>query len=352
MNKSSNIAQRYVRAIQKSGVSIYDSVKVGDPNLWIPTSELELLLNESLVGTSLAGYPLRTRSKIVKELVAEALGYPIPSSFKKTKPRFLGQLLDIYIQKSNNLQVWNEELSSARRYAIIRVDKNDFIVKVKVVMGDTLATLDTTGTLTQKYQARLVLGERKTELITSEDTKVLYPFLNTTPLFSPVVSPVNYPSVGQLLPIAEIYKRLRPLIGTTFSDIGYDQERNRGAELHKIICQKLGYKIFQDDGRFPDIKHQLLEVKLQTSPTIDLGLVRPNSTEPIDIPMIEGEQIRHCDARYVLFFAETDGEKVTLTHIFLTTGERFFDRFPQFGGKVLNKKLQIPLPSNFFDLET
>ena len=92
MNKSSNIAQRYVRAIQKSGVSIYDSVKVGDPNLWIPTSELELLLNESLVGTSLAGYPLRTRSKIVKELVAEALGYPIPSSFKKTKPRFLGQL--------------------------------------------------------------------------------------------------------------------------------------------------------------------------------------------------------------------------------------------------------------------
>ena len=40
---------------------------------------------------------------------------------------------------------------------------------------------------------------------------------------------------------------------------------------------------------------------------------------------------------------------VTLTHLFLSTGEKFFTRFPQFQGKVLNKKLQIPLPLNFFD---
>ena len=46
---------------------------------------------------------------------------------------------------------------------------------------------------------------------------------------------------------------------------------------------------------------------------------------------------------------KTDGANVTLTHVYLTTGASFFDRFPQFGGKVLNKKLQIPLPSDFFD---
>ena len=85
------------------------------------------------------------------------------------------------------------------------------------------------------------------------------------------------------------------------------------------------------------------------SPTIDLGLVRPDSKETFDIPKIDGRQIRHCDVRYVLFYAETDGEMVTLTHLFLSTGEQFFTRFPQFQGKVLNKKLQIPLPPDFFD---
>jgi hypothetical protein len=38
----------------------------------------------------------------------------------------------------------------------------------------------------------------------------------------------------------------------------------------------------------------------------------------------------------------------TLTHFFLTTGVAFFTRFPQFQGKVLNAKLQIPLPADFF----
>ena len=41
----------------------------------------------------------------------------------------------------------------------------------------------------------------------------------------------------------------------------------------------LGYSRYEDKGQFPDIRHQLLEVKLQTSPTIDLGLVLPSSTE-------------------------------------------------------------------------
>lgn len=132
-------------------------------------------------------------------------------------------------------------------------------------------------------------------------------------------------------------------------DIGYDQERNRGAELHRLVCKSLGYEDYRDDGQFPDMRHQLLEVKLQTSPTIDLGLVCPNSLDVLDVPKIGGKQVRHCDVRYALFYANTDGITVTLTHFFLTTGEKFFTRFPQFQGKVLNKKLQIPLPADFFE---
>ncbi len=120
-------------------------------------------------------------------------------------------------------------------------------------------------------------------------------------------------------------------------------------ETTSLVCRQLGYTDYRDDGRFPDVRQQLLEVKLQTSPTIDLGLVRPDSEAALDVPQIDGQQIRHCDVRYAIFYALTDGATVTLTRFYLTTGQRFFSRFPQFQGKVLNKKLQIPLPSNFFE---
>ena len=339
----------YIDAIRVSGLSIYDSIEIGDPELWIPTPELEEILDDSLRNISLAGLPLRTRSKMVKEHVCRALGYPVPSSFKKTQPRFPGQYFDCYVQKSNNLQVWNEELSPTRRYVIIRVDPGDTIVKVKVVTGDALSLLDTTGTLTQKYQARLIPRDQETELVATSDTDRLKAFTSENVDLSRVASPVSHPRVKQLLPIHAVYNRLRTMVGTGFPDIGYDQERNRGAALHRLVCKHLGYSDYRDDGQFPDVRHQLLEVKLQTSPTIDLGLVRPDSEEALDVPMIEGQQIRHCDVRYALFHGTTDGTTVSITHFFLSTGEAFFSRFPQFGGKVLNKKLQIPLPSDFFD---
>jgi len=51
-----------------------------------------------------------------------------------------------------------------------------------------------------------------------------------------------------------------------------------------------------------------------------------------------------------VFYARIAAGQVEITHVFLTTGEGFFSRFPQFQGKVLNAKLQIPLPSGFFDV--
>lgn len=339
----------YVEAIKNSGLSIYDNIEIGDPKLWIPTPELEFLLNSQMIGISLAGLPLRTRSKVVKEHVCKALGYPIPVSFKKTQPRFSGQLFDTYIQKSNNLQVWNEELSPTRRYVIIRVSSDDKITRVKVVTGDSLALLDTTGTLTQKYQARLIVGQPSCELITPEDTALMMPFVKDSLSLTCKTSPTDHPADGELLSIKAIFDKLSFLVGSKFPNAGFDQERNRGAALHRLVCSKLGYLDYKDDGRFPDIRHQLLEVKLQTSPTIDLGLVCPDSTEVLDTPQIGGAQIRHCDVRYALFYATVEGDNVCLTHLFLTTGEGFFSRFPRFEGKVLNKKLQIPLPASFFE---
>ncbi len=339
---------RYAAAIRASGLSIYDAVEVGSP-LWIPSPELESIMDSGLRGMDLTGLPLRTRSKRVKERVCEALGYPIPKTFGRNRPRFSGQQFDVYVQKSNNLQVWNEELSPLRRYALVRVGSDSRITQVKVVTGDVLAGFDKTGTLTQKYQARLIEGTSDAELVSKQDTEQLQPCISGAAPARFKESPIDDPVAGRLLPIGVVFARLRKLRGKCFTDSGHDQERNRGAALHRLVCEALGYRSYQDDGRFPDVRHQLLEVKLQTAQTIDLGLVTPASDEPLDAPKLLGRQIRHCDVRYAIFSAGTDGATVTLKRLYLTTGRDFFARFPQFQGKVLNRKLQIPLPLDFFD---
>jgi len=135
-----------VRAIAASGLSIYDPL-TSRPNLYLKTRHLERILNDALVGLDL-DYPIRTRSKVLKQAVCQALGYPVPKSFRKTKPRFPGQNFDTYVQKANNLQVWNEEVSASRRYVLIRVDARHVVTKVRVVTGRVIAKYDATGTLT------------------------------------------------------------------------------------------------------------------------------------------------------------------------------------------------------------
>lgn len=342
-------SQRYVEAIRDSGLTIYDHIDIDDPALWIPIQGLENILNAAITGTSLAGLPIRTRSKTVKELVCRALGYPVPSSFKKTQPRFPGQFLDIYVQKSSNLQIWNEDISPTRRYAIVIVRKDDIVARVKVIAGCFLARLDKTGTLTRKHQARILPGNLTCELIAPKDTDRLQAAVNPDADPKLFFSAAKDPQAGLLLPIEHIFEKLLVLVGRRFQDVGSDQERNRSAVLHRMICRQLEYVDCRDDGQFPDLRHQLLEIKLQTASTIDLGLVRPDSEDVLAVPKVAGRQIRQCDARYVLFYAATDGSEVTLTHLFMTTGEKFFTRFPKMRGKQVNKKLQMSLPAAYFN---
>ena len=338
----------YVAAIKASGLSIHDEIEIGDLNLWIPTPDLEAILQAALAGQSYAGLAIKTRSKLAKQQVCQALGYPVPNSFKRVQPRFRGQQFDTYVQQADNLQVWNEELEPARRYVLIRPDQNCIVRRVKVVNGEELALLDTTGTLTKKYQAQVIPGAPGAELIAASDTSHLAPAVDPTAAALRNSDPSRNPEARLLWPIGRIFDGIRGIVGKSFPDAGSIQERNRGAALHALVCDHLGYGRHRDDGRFPDVRHQLLEVKLQTSPTIDLGIVLPNSDKVLDIPKINGRQVQARDVRYAVFYGVISGGQVTITHLFLTTGERFFDRFTQFQGKVLNQKIQMHLPSDFF----
>ncbi|OQB81200.1 MAG: hypothetical protein BWX88_04334 [Planctomycetes bacterium ADurb.Bin126] len=321
-------AASLVRAIQQSGLTIYD-VLDSRRDLYLTTEELQAVLDKSLRGLDL-NYPLRTRSKVLKSRVCEVLGYPVPASFKKSKPRFPGQDFDTYIQKANNLQIWNEEVSPSRRYVLIRVDDKQVVTAVKVVSGEALALLDTTGTLTQKYQAKSAAPVVGSVLVSPKDTV-------------PVASAIA--GGAKVLPLADLFKALSGLVGKSFHDPGVDQERNRGSLVHQLVCALFPGNSYHDSGQFPDVPDQLLEVKLQTSPTIDLGLISPDSTEHL----ADQPAYRHCDVRYAVFYGSIEDGSVRIDHVVLTTGEDFFTFFRRFEGKVVNRKIQIPLPRGFFE---
>ncbi|MCI0626859.1 MAG: restriction endonuclease [Acidobacteria bacterium] len=333
-------------ALAKSGRTIYDLLH-DSPEHFIPSVNLEAILRTGLLGLDL-NFPLRTRSKILKSKICEILGYPVPTSFKRSKPRFPGQDFDTYVQKSNNLQIWNEEITPTRRYVIIHVDESSKVTGVRVVTGEVLAKLDTTGTLTKKYQAKSRAPVAASVLVSQSDAYSVQEAIAKLPNRALVSNQSGRREVrlnfGRFLPIAALHDKLLKLVGKGLSDPGIDQERNRGAALHRAVCEVLGLGDYCDTGSFPDVMEQLLEVKLQTAATIDLGLVSPDDTSPLEfLP-----PIRHCDVRYAVYYGTIVGQEVLLDHLVLARGADFFSYFQRFEGRVVNTKLQIPLPRDFF----
>lgn len=331
--------------IRQLGISIY--APLPDDSYLIPDLELEQILEEHLLGRELGTLPARTRSKLVKEEVCRALGYPIPESFKRTQPRFPGQDLDVYVQSSNNLQIWNEEISATRRYVLIRPDVNGIVVKIRVVRGEYLAQFDTTGTFTSKFQAHMV-SQGGSRLLSKADSPTVASYVSIAPNLAGVRA-TDLPSGNLLYSISEVYNRLLPIVGTVHSIPQGYSDRTRGETVHKEVCKALGYSEFLDDGTFPDVKNQILEVKTQTSPTIDLGLHNP--TDKATVLETEHLNVKTTDVRYAIFDCTTlnGSTSFRVDALYLVTGEDFNSHFPLFRGKVQNKKIQLPLPPDFFD---
>lgn len=307
--------------------------------------ELEEILKDQLLGsTELANMPVKTRSKVAKELLCEALGYDTPGSFPRTSPRFPHLNVDLYVQASNNLQVWNQDVDAARRYVILIV-KDDWIADVRVIAGADLALFDRTGTLTSKFQASRIDENAGSRLVSPEDTEDFISALVPTDRISGGVSPVQLPTPGRVLDIQSVYEALLPMVGETFVDPGFLQDRNRGSVVHREACARLGMSHFADNGQFPDVLSQLLEVKLQLARTIDLGLELPESETLV---ASTNNLLAVRDVRYAIFYAERLASAFRITSLVVVTGEDFFLEFRQFGGRISNAKLQLRLPAEWF----
>lgn len=346
MDKILELAKIKKKNISEANLNIFNEINHGDKDFYYTTTELETILNNELIDLNLTGLANRTRSKIIKQSICEALGYNIPNSFPKTQPRFLGQNFDVYGQKSDNLQIWNEEISPSRRYVLIGINDENIIEKIKVLSGAEIATYDTTGKLTSKHQAILKINDNdESKLISNHDTENLSNFISHNAQITSSDNPKDYPTENSLMPISSIYDSLIHLVDTEFNDFGRDQERRRGEHLQKMVCKQLGYSHYGDAGNLPDLRHQLLEIKLQTSPTIDLGAFSPDSDAELDLTINE-YPIQVKDIRYAVFNADVEDEKIKIKHLFLTTGEDFFTSFTKMEGKSVNTKIQMALPKD------
>ena len=331
--------------IRRDSPSIYNSPATEFTGLFYTPHELALLLKAELVGRrDLADLPVRTRSKVAKTLVCEALGYVAPTTFQKVAPRLRHANVDVYSQQSNNLQIWNQEVDAARRYVIL-VLIDGAIGDVRVIAGADLAQYDTTGTLTSKFQANRIHEGSGSFLVSRSDTPDLVRLFNPSSSFTGAVSPVAPPTNGKVLNISTVYERLLPLVGASFTDPGLTQERNRGTVVHREACTLLGLSHFADNGQFPDVLSQLLEVKLQLARTVDLGLELPDSRTPV---ASTNGVLAVADMRYAIFYGARTGSTFVITELVAVTGRDFFKEFRQFKGNVSNSKLQLRLPSSWF----
>jgi hypothetical protein len=119
----------------------------------------------------------------------------------------------------------------------------------------------------------------------------------------------NAPADPELLfTLEELATLLKPLMGL-------DAPRDDGNRILEVrpkghwfefeVARQLGYHYPPGSGLFPDIRHQVLEVKHHTgkSVTIDFGRHHPGSQNVLEARWNEKVKVRICDIRYLIALA-------------------------------------------------
>jgi hypothetical protein len=133
----------------------------------------------------------------------------------------------------------------------------------------------------------------------------------------------------------------KKLIGKTLET---NDTKNRGQALERLVLLLLGYS--EDNlqglaGGYPDIPNQLLEVKVQDSPTVDLGKYTPEIEELV----MENSNITTRDIRYLI--ALTNPQTNIIEGIVLVSGEKLGDIFTYVSDTSF--KCQRSIPMSFFE---
>jgi hypothetical protein len=313
----------------------------------------------------------RTDGSTLRKLVASTLldGAPESSPIgnheiipEKGVPKILLEYIDTYIVTtgtSYNLQVWNRNPASDSvqikynngdtlssndvRFVLVKIgSENNLITAVAVLTPNYITDkFGRFGKPTLKYQLIISGASRKSVLelpkgLLFHDEELNFGGKITTESIQ------DSPTAKCLLPLSQIKKIVEDkIIGAV---IPAAATKNRGQYLERLIATELGYIIKKDEflaGGYPDIRNQALEVKLQDSPTVDLGMYTPEYEEQVP----ECGSFTTLTMRY--FIAFTNPISNVVEGGVLCTGGKLGQHFTYVADK--SYKCQRSIPMAFFD---
>lgn len=290
---------------------------------------------------------------------------------KKGTPKMRRQLLYTYLATppydtgNYNLQMWNFDFNNLSepivydqsgnvvfRYEdvkmlILWVDRDEQIIKsVSVLTPQTVNQhFSTRNSKISKSQARITdlfyeqLRNAQEHIFVGKDNVLNYNEHHWKPETSCQFT--DYPSKESILSLSFIGEKLKPLIGLKIEE---SDVRNMGRTAEKMVIQQLGYLIdntMKLHGHFPDIPHQLLEVKLQNQFTIDLGKYSPFEEQEISHLNTKTKDVRYC-------FIITDEQNV-ITNIALLYGREFHQYFNPVQSSSFKTQIFLPLNDMYFN---
>lgn len=322
----------------------------------------------------------RTDGSNVRKLIASTLEkfdlpepaveseYEVVPPKGKGVPRIVREFIDTYIVTtgtSYNLQVWNRIpasntllvkyesgeslLCDGVRFVFVRIDPVKSVIASIVILtpGYIEEKFGKFGKPTVKHQllisskTRKSIYEKKDRILSLPDSKKLsyYIIHDYKP---PTSGMVEEPDLKELYSISLLKKIVaEKLIGKKLDSAS---TKNRGQSLERMTLDLLGYEMKKDEllfGGFPDIKNQLLEVKVQDSPTVDLGKFSPEA----EAIVISEKNLTTFDVRYLI--ALTNPTTGIIEGVIVAPGEKLGELFSYVSDQ--SYKCQRSIPMNFFD---
>ena len=298
---------------------------------------------------------------------AELEQFEIVPPKSKGVPKITIEFLDTYVVTSGdsyNLQVWNripagqtllikyengESLKCTDvRFVFVRIDlQKNAITSIVILTPDYIEKkFGKFGKPTIKQQL-LISGKVRKSIIESQGKILSFPdskklsYLILHEFSVPKTGMVSEPNSKSMFSI----ELLRKIVAANL--IGYRlagaATKNRGQSLEKKVLELLGYETKEKDllyGAFPDVRNQLLEVKVQDAQTVDLGRFSPEKEEIV----IEGTNLTTFDVRYLI--ALTNPKTEIIEGISLSPGEKLGEIFSYVSAE--NFKCQRTIPMSFF----
>jgi len=325
--------------------------------------EFQLIGKTRTDGSNIRKLVASTLEQTPLPVAAEKDGYEIMPPKGKGIPKITREFVDTYIVTSGttyNLQVWNRIPASKTlliklggnnslkcndvRFIFVRIDIGNSVIDSVVILTPEYieSNFGKFGKPTIKHQL-LISSKVRKEIYESEEKILFYPdskklsYLLKHDFEPPKENMINEPSAQEIFSL----QLTKVLIGEKL-DSG--ATKNRGQALERRVLDLLGYPSDEKEqlyGGFPDIRNQLLEVKVQDSPTVDLGKFSPEFEEVV----IDDLNITTNDVRYLIALTNPDTEIVE--GIIFSPGEKLGEVFSYVSDK--SYKCQRSIPIEFFD---